>query len=59
MNESFMAVSVSSNFTVGDVLSHILVWLSSLDPKLRYQGIQDLRVENIGKWLLHTEEFTG
>jgi len=53
------AVSVSNNFTVGDDRSNILAWLSPLDPKLRHRDIQDHRVENIGEWLLQTEEFRG
>ena len=50
-------VSVSNNFTVIDDRSNILAWLSPLDPKSRHQDIQDRRVENIGEWLLQTEEF--
>ena len=51
------AFSVSNSFTVADDRSNILAWLSPLDPKLRHQDIQDRRVENIGEWLLQTEEF--
>ena len=50
-------VSVSNNFTVADDRSNILTWLSPLDPKSRHRDIQDRRVENIGEWLLQTEEF--
>ena len=50
-------VSVSNNFTVADDRSNILAWLSPLDPKLRHQDIQGRRVEDIGEWLLQTEEF--
>ena len=50
-------VSVSNNITVADDRSNILAWLSPLDPKPRHQDIQDRRVENIGEWLLQTEEF--
>jgi len=56
-NTSYTAISVSNNFTVADDRSNILAWLSPLDPKLRHQDIQDRRVENIGEWLLQTEEF--
>ena len=48
---------VNNNFTIGDDRSNILAWLSPLDPKLRHQNIQDRRVENVGEWLLQTEEF--
>ena len=45
------------NPTVADDRSNILAWLSPLNPKLRHQAIQDCRVENIGEWVLQTEEF--
>ena len=45
------------NFTVTDDRPNILAWLSPLDPRLRHQDIRDRRVENIGEWLLQTEEF--
>ena len=50
-------VCVSNNFTVADDRSNTLAWLSPLDPKPRHQDIQDRRVENVGEWLLQTEEF--
>jgi len=50
-------VSVSNNFRVADDRSNILAWLSPLDPKSRHQDIQERRIENIGEWLLQTEEF--
>jgi len=45
------------NFIAADHRSNILSWLSPLDPKSRHQDIQERRVENIGGWLLQTEEF--
>ena len=54
---SVNTVNVSNNITVADDRSNILAWLSPLDPKSRHQDIQDRRVENIGEWLLQTEEF--
>ena len=45
------------NFIVADDRSNILAWLSPLDPRLRHQDIRDRRVENVGEWLLQTEEF--
>ena len=50
-------VRVSNNFTVADDRSNILAWLSPLDPKPWHQDIQDRRVENVGEWVLQTEEF--
>ena len=43
--------------TIADDQPNILAWLSPLDPKLRHQDIRDCRVENIGEWVLQTEEF--
>jgi len=54
---SFNTFNVSNNFTFANDQSNILAWLSPLDPKSRHQGIQDRRVEGIGRWLLQTEEF--
>ena len=45
------------NFTIADDRPNILAWLSPLDPRLRHQDIRDRRVENVGEWLLQTEEF--
>jgi len=45
------------NFTIADDLPNLLAWLSPLDPKLRHQDIRDRRVEDVGGWLLQTEEF--
>ena len=46
-----------TNFTVADDRPSILAWLSPLDPRLRHQDIRDRRVENVGEWVLQTEEF--
>ena len=45
------------NFTVADDRPNILAWLSPIDPRLRHEDIRDRRVENVGEWLLQTEEF--
>lgn len=37
--------------------SQTLAWLSSLDPGIRHQEIQERRVDNVGEWLIQTEEF--
>ena len=49
--------NVWNNYTVADGQSQILAWLSPLEPRLRHQDIRDRRVENVGEWLLQTEEF--
>jgi len=46
-----------NNFSVADDRSSILTWLSPLEPRLRHQDIRDQRMENVGEWLLETEEF--
>ena len=45
----------SSAFTGGR--SQLLTWLSPLEPGLRHRYIQGRRVENVGEWVLQTEEF--
>jgi len=48
--------NVSHNYTVTDDRSQLLTWLS-LEPRLRHRDIQEHRVDNIGEWLIQTEEF--
>ena len=49
--------TVLNNYTVTDDQPQILTWLSPLEPRLRHEDILDRRVENVGEWLLQTEEF--
>ena len=49
--------TIVNNLTAADDRSNILAWLSPLNPKLRHQDIRDRRVEDVGEWLLQTEEF--
>jgi len=48
---------VWNNCTVADDRSQLLTWLSPLEPRLRHRDIQERRVDNIGEWLMRTEEF--
>jgi len=48
---------ITNNLTFADDRHNLLCWISPLDPKLKHQDIQARRVENIGEWLLQTEEF--
>ena len=48
--------NVQNNY-VGDDRSQLLAWLSSLEPRLRHQDIQERRVANVGEWLMQAEEF--
>ena len=49
--------NVWNNYTIADDRSQLLTWLSPLEPRLRHRDIQDRRVDNVGEWLLQTEEF--
>ena len=49
--------NVWNNYTVADERSQILTWLSPLEPSLRHKDIQGGRVDNVGEWVLQTEEF--
>ena len=46
-----------NNSTVADDRSQLLTWLSPLDPSLRHCDIRERRVNDIGEWLMKTEEF--
>jgi len=48
--------NVQNNYAADD-RSPLLTWLSPLEPKLRHRDIQERRVDNIGEWLLETDEF--
>jgi len=50
--------NVQNNYAADD-RSPLLTWLSPLEPKLRHRDIQERRVDNIGEWLLETDEFRG
>ena len=43
--------------TLTDGRSQLLAWLSPLNPALRHWEIQERRVNDVGEWLLETEEF--
>jgi len=45
------------NYTVSNDRSQLLTWLSPLEPRLRHRDVQERRVDNIGEWLMRTEEF--
>ena len=46
-----------NNFGSTDERTEILAWLSPLDPWIRHHDIGDHRVEDVGDWLLQTEEY--
>ena len=49
--------NVWNSYTVADDLAPLLSWLSPLDPGLRHWDIQERRVNDVGEWLMRTEEF--
>jgi len=49
--------NVWNNCTVTDDLSQLLTWLSPLDSSLRHWDIQERRINDVGEWLMRTEEF--
>jgi len=49
--------SVQNSFTVADDRLEILTWLSPLEPSIRHQDVRAHRLDNVGGWLLQTEEF--
>jgi len=57
LNTSIAFNNVSNIFTVGDEKSEILAWLSPLEPQRRHQDIRTRRADEVGAWLLKTEEY--
>ena len=50
-------LNVSNHYTAAEDRSEILTWLSPLEPRIRHQDLRTRRAENIGEWLLRTDEF--
>ena len=53
---SFNVSNVSNHYTTDD-RSEILTWLSPLEPRIRHQDLRTRRADNVGEWLLQTDEF--
>jgi len=49
--------NVWNNYNAGDDRSQLLEWLSPLVPSLRHRDLRERRVNNIGEWVVQTEEF--
>jgi len=45
------------NISATEEKSEILAWLSPLEPRIRHQHLRTRRADNVGDWLLQTEEF--
>jgi len=48
---------VWNSYAVAGDRSQLLTWLSPLEPRLRHRDIQERRFDNVGEWLMQTEEF--
>ena len=57
LNNTHSFNNVWNNCTVADEKSEILTWLSPLEPQRRHHDIRTRRVDEIGGWLLQTEEY--
>ena len=53
-NNSF---NVLNTYTVSDERSEILAWLSPLQAQRRHEDIKTRRTDEVGNWLLQTEEY--
>ena len=56
-NLDSLSVTHAFNYIIPDDESKILAWLSPLEPWVRHQDIRAQRLDNIGSWLLETQEF--
>ena len=45
------------NIGVTDENAEILAWLSPLEPRIRHQDLRTHCADNVGEWLLQTDEF--
>ena len=50
-------LNVSKHYTAAEDRSEILTWLSPLEPRIRHQNLSTRRADNVGEWLLQTDEF--
>ena len=56
-NENSVIIANSFNYSVPDLESKILAWLSPLEPWVRHRDVGTQRIDSVGGWLLETEEF--
>jgi len=56
-NDNSIIIANSFNLNVPYDESKILAWLSPLEPWVRHRDIGAQRVDDIGAWLLETQEF--
>ena len=56
-NTNSYNTNVRNYYTVADDRSQLLTWLSPLESSLRHRDIRERRVQDVGEWLIQTEEF--
>ena len=57
-NNSFNTINYYSyQISVADERSELLAWLSPLEPRIRHQDVRSNRIDDVGDWLLTTDEF--
>ena len=49
--------NVSNNNPMAEEKSQIMAWISPLEPQRRHKDIRSRRVNEVGDWLLQTEEY--
>jgi len=54
-NNSFN--NMGNDYTAADERSEILSWLSPLEPQIRNHDIQARRVDEVGDWVIQTQEY--
>jgi len=57
VNTTISNNNVWNNCTVADDRPQLLTWLSPLEPSLRHRDIRERRVNDVGEWLIQSEEF--
>ena len=48
---------VSQHISVTDERLELLAWLSPLEPRIRHQDVRNNRIDDVGDWLLTTDQF--
>jgi len=56
-NNNSFNTTTTVNYITPDDRSEVLAWISPLEPRVRHRDIVARRADNIGAWLLETEEF--
>ena len=57
VTDSYKNVWNNCEISVSDEKRQILEWLSPMAPGERHQAVREDRVDGVGNWFLHTNEF--